>query len=122
MITRAKSGTLHDRREVAKFLTDTDAVKKLFTDLAELYKGRNGGYTRVLKLRNRAGDNAETALIELVDMEKVYKKEEPAAKKGEKKPKEAKPAKEPKAPKAPKAEKAVKEEKPAKKEKKADKK
>jgi len=76
LVTRAKKGTIHDRRYVASFIGDKKIVKKLFSELAPLYSGRNGGYTRVLRLNNRGGDNAEMALIEMVDREKVYKKEE----------------------------------------------
>jgi len=82
MITRAKSGTLHDRRLVAEWIPEAKVLKKLFTEVAELYKERKGGYTRILKAGPRKGDAAELVLIELVDYEKVYKKEEkPADKK-----------------------------------------
>jgi large subunit ribosomal protein L17 len=97
MITRAKSGTVHDRRQVASFLTDEAAVKKLFAEVGPFYKERNGGYTRILKFYNRKGDNAEIAIIEMVDREKLYKKEEkPAEEKGKKpaKVKKEKPVKE----------------------------
>jgi large subunit ribosomal protein L17 len=97
MITRAKSGTVHDRRVVAAFLTDPVAVKKMFDEIGPFYKERNGGYTRILKYYNRKGDNAEIAIIELVDKEKLYKKEEVKAEEKGKKPvkvKKEKPAKE----------------------------
>jgi len=58
---------VHARREVAKFIHDKDAVKVLFTEIAEKVGQRPGGYTRVLKLGQRLGDGAEMAVIELVD-------------------------------------------------------
>jgi len=67
MVTLGKRGTLHARRQAASALQDSDAVSKLFDALAERYKERNGGYTRVLKAGNRYGDNAPMAIIELVD-------------------------------------------------------
>ena len=67
MVTLGKRGTLHARRQAASTLQDKDAVSKLFDSLAERYKEREGGYTRVLKAGNRYGDNAPMAVIELVD-------------------------------------------------------
>ena len=67
MITLGKRGTLHTRRQAFSFLRDDDAVSKLFSALAERYKDRSGGYTRVLKAGYRYGDNAPMAVIELVD-------------------------------------------------------
>ena len=67
MITLGKKGTLHNRRQAASFLRDEDAIVKLFSTLAERYKDRSGGYTRVLKSGFRYGDSAPMALIELVD-------------------------------------------------------
>lgn len=112
IITRAKGGTLNDIREVAKYIDDRDMIKKIFTEIAPLYKNRMGGYTRVLRLGNRPGDNAETSIIELIDASSVFKKEEP------KKDEKAKKDGEPKAVKEPKKEKPKKEEKSAKKEEK----
>ena len=67
MITYAKKGDLMSRRKALAFLqNDTSAVKKLFDELAPKYATRNGGYTRVLKLDERDGDNALMAVIELV--------------------------------------------------------
>ena len=67
MITLGKRGTLHTRRQAFSFLRDDAAVSKLFGALAERYKERGGGYTRVLKAGFRYGDNAPMAFIELVD-------------------------------------------------------
>jgi len=67
LITVAKGGTLHDRRNVAKDIHDRDVLAKLFSEVAPRYAGRSGGYTRILKTGIRRGDAAETALIELVD-------------------------------------------------------
>ena len=67
MVTLGKRGTLHARRQAASTLQDGNAVSKLFDALAERYKERNGGYTRVMKAGNRYGDNAPMAIIELVD-------------------------------------------------------
>ena len=67
MITLGKRGTLHTRRQAFSYLRDDIAVSKLFGALAERYKERGGGYTRVLKAGFRYGDNAPMAFIELVD-------------------------------------------------------
>lgn len=67
MITLGKRGSLHNRRQAASFLRDDLVVRKLFGPLAERYKQRLGGYTRVLKAGFRHGDNAPIAVIELVD-------------------------------------------------------
>ena len=67
MITLGKKGTLHSRRQAASFLRDDAAVLKLFSTLADRYKERPGGYTRVLKSGYRYGDSAPMAVIELVD-------------------------------------------------------
>lgn len=94
MVTRAKSGTVHDRRMVAREVNEPGLIKKLFDDIGPAFKERKGGYTRIIKYSFRKGDNAPTAYIEFLDREKIYKKEEPKeAKKGEKVKKE-KPAKE----------------------------
>ncbi|CCG07873.1 50S ribosomal protein L17 [Pararhodospirillum photometricum] len=67
LITLGKKGTLHHRRQAFALLRDNDQVAKLFSVLAERYKDRNGGYTRVLKAGFRYGDAAPMAIIELVD-------------------------------------------------------
>ena len=72
-ITLAKRGDLNSRRLAASRLRDEDMVKKLFDTLAERYKDRNGGYTRVLKAGFRYGDSAPRAVIELVDRDETVK-------------------------------------------------
>jgi large subunit ribosomal protein L17 len=67
LITLGKRGTLHARRQAASVLRDDAMVRKLFDELADRYKERNGGYTRVLKAGFRYGDMAPMAVIELVD-------------------------------------------------------
>lgn len=67
LITRAKVDSVHNRREVAKFIQDKKILNKLFTEIGPRMKERNGGYTRVLKLGFRAGDAADVVLLELVD-------------------------------------------------------
>ena len=67
MITLGKRGTLVSRRNVAAFLMNNEeATKKVFEDLAPRYKNRNGGYTRILKLNERRGDDALMVMLELV--------------------------------------------------------
>jgi large subunit ribosomal protein L17 len=67
MITLGKQGGLHARRQALSKLQDTEIVNKLFTTLAERYKTRNGGYSRIIKAGFRYGDMAPMAVIELVD-------------------------------------------------------
>ncbi len=67
LITKAKSDTTHSRRTVFSYLQDKESIKTLFGEIAEKVASRNGGYTRIIKLGTRYGDNAELALIELVD-------------------------------------------------------
>lgn len=73
IITLGKSGTLHDRRRAFAILRDDAMVAKLFSVLAERYKGRSGGYTRVLKAGFRYGDSAPMAIIEFVDRDLAAK-------------------------------------------------
>ena len=74
LITKAKENTTHQRRVVFSYLGDKEAIKELFGAVAEKVGGRPGGYTRIIKLGARPGDNAETALIELVDFNEIYGK------------------------------------------------
>ena len=76
MITLAKTDTLHARRQAAAFLLEPKAVKKLFEQLGPRFSDRPGGYTRILKLGERKGDGAETALIEFLGSEIKRKAEE----------------------------------------------
>ena len=66
LINKAKRGDLHARRTVARKITDAQVLKNLFDNLAPQFEGRNGGYTRIVKLPNRKGDNAPMAQISLV--------------------------------------------------------
>ena len=66
LITHAKKGTLHNRREVLKKIRDKDVVHALFEEIGPFFADRNGGYTRIIKVEARKGDNAPMAVIELV--------------------------------------------------------
>ena len=66
VITLGKKGTLHHRRQAAAMLTDKEAVRKVFDELAERFEDRTGGYTRTYKLGKRRGDAADMAMVELV--------------------------------------------------------
>tara|TARA_Y100000590_G_C15055677_1_gene764374 strand:- start:130 stop:555 length:426 start_codon:yes stop_codon:yes gene_type:complete len=67
IITLGKKGNLAARRQTISYLNDEKNTRKVFDIFAERYKSRNGGYTRIIKLGNRYGDNSPTAVIELVD-------------------------------------------------------
>ncbi len=71
LITTAKKGTLHHRREVLKVIRDKDVVHKLFAEIGPSFATRDGGYTRITKTVPRKGDNAPMAIIELIDEETV---------------------------------------------------
>jgi large subunit ribosomal protein L17 len=121
VITLAKRATPHARRIANRDVRDVEVLNKLFGPLAERFKARPGGYTRLVRVGRRAGDNAELAVIELVDrappaaLEGEGKGEKKAAAKAEKPAAKAKEPKAPKAEKKPKAEKADKPDKKAKK-------
>ena len=66
MITKARRGSLHDRRLILRDIGDTDIVTRLFDEVAPRYTERPGGYTRLLRLGPRRGDGAEMAIVELV--------------------------------------------------------
>lgn len=74
LITKGKENTTHQRRIVFSYLGDKHAVSELFGAIAEKIGGRPGGYTRIIKLGARIGDNAERAMIELVDFNEIYGK------------------------------------------------
>jgi large subunit ribosomal protein L17 len=85
LITKGKTNTTHERRVVFSYLQDKEAIKELFGAVAEKIGGRPGGYTRVIKLGTRPGDNAEKAMIELVDFNEIYGKGKGEAKEAVKK-------------------------------------
>ena len=83
LITKSKDDTTHNRRIVFAYLRSKYAVTDLFRDVASKVGDRPGGYTRIIKVGNRLGDNADMAMIELVDFNEIYnggKKEEKKAK------------------------------------------
>lgn len=116
LITLGKNGSVHARRRAQSILNDVEGVRKLFTDIAPRFQNRAGGYTRVLHLGHRAGDGADMAWIELVELgAKFQAKPKGKEAKGKEKPKaktetkevkekpasrEAKPVKEERAPKS----------------------
>jgi len=82
IITFAKRNDLHARRQVLRFIANKRVVAKLFDELASRYKGRNGGYTRIVKVGPRRGDGTLMSIVELVDRPGAGAvKEEPARKK-----------------------------------------
>ena len=80
LITKAKSDTTHNRRVVFSALRNKYAVSELFRDIAEKVADRPGGYTRIIKVGSRMGDNASMAMIELVDFNDTYVTNKPAKK------------------------------------------
>ena len=93
MVTLGKSGTISDRRLAAGRLHSEDAAKILFTELAPVFKERNGGYTRIIRMHQRQGDAAELAILEWVD---APLETAPAEPKAEEKAEGTSPAKTPK--------------------------
>jgi large subunit ribosomal protein L17 len=71
LLTKSKSDTTHSRRVVFSYLQNKEAAAELFRDIAPKVMDRPGGYTRIIKLQNRLGDNAEMAMIELVDFNEL---------------------------------------------------
>lgn len=82
LITKSKEDTTHNRRIVFSYLRNKYAVTDLFRDVAAKVGDRPGGYTRIIKLGNRLGDNADMAMIELVDFNELYKGGKKEEKKG----------------------------------------
>jgi large subunit ribosomal protein L17 len=82
LITHAKKGTLHNRREVLKKIRDKDVVHSLFAEIGPFFADRNGGYTRIIKVEPRKGDNAPMAVIELVQEKTVTSEAERARRSG----------------------------------------
>ena len=80
IINRAKNDTMNNRRVVFSYLQSKEAVKELFQEVAQKIAERPGGYTRILKLGNRLGDNAKVCIIELVDYNEALLKTAGAAK------------------------------------------
>ena len=96
LISKAKRGDLHNRRQVLAEVTDVAVVRRLFDEIAPTFEGRDGGYTRITKIGPRKGDNAPMAVIELVT-EAVAPKAKKAAKAEKAEKAEAAPVEEPKA-------------------------
>ncbi len=87
-ITRAKEDSVHSRRMVARKIWDEGILAKLFTDIAPRFKERNGGYTRIVRLGERAHDAADMVVLELVERKDDGKQAEREKRKAEKKAKE----------------------------------
>jgi len=73
MIGLGKRSSLHARRQALSFIKSKEVVKRLFDEYGPLYEGRNGGYTRIFRLGQRLGDNAQMALIQMVDLKESEK-------------------------------------------------
>jgi len=87
MITRAKEDSVHNRREIAKSITDEAILAKLFTVIGPRMKERNGGYTRIMRIGMRKQDAADMVILELVDHAEDGKKAEREKRRAEKKAK-----------------------------------
>ena len=74
LLTKSKDNSTHSRRVVFSYLQNKEAITELFSTVAEKIASRPGGYTRIIKLGIRVGDNAEKAMIELVDFNEIYGK------------------------------------------------
>ena len=70
LVTKAKKGDMHNRRQIRSFLLTDKATEKLIAEIAPAFEKRNGGYTRIIKLGNRQGDNAPMAAVQLTDTPK----------------------------------------------------
>ena len=81
LLTKSKADTTHSRRVIFSYLKQKEAITELFGDIAVRIANRPGGYTRILKLSNRLGDNAQMAYIELVDYNGEYTTDKPKRKK-----------------------------------------
>ena len=81
LITKSKNDSTHSRRVVFSYLKQKEVITELFGDIASKVIDRPGGYTRILKLSNRLGDNAQMAYIELVDYNEDYTTDKPTRKK-----------------------------------------
>jgi large subunit ribosomal protein L17 len=90
MITLGKRDSLHARRQAAAFLMTPGATKKLFSDLAPRFSGRNGGYTRIVRTGWRIGDGAELAILEWIGSELKKKEKKPRKAAAEEAPEEEK--------------------------------
>ncbi|MBB1149938.1 50S ribosomal protein L17 [Myroides sp. NP-2] len=81
LVTKAKTDDTHNRRVVFSYLRSKEAVTELFREVAQKVGDRPGGYTRIIKLGNRLGDNADMAMIEFVDFNEIYNVAKKEAKK-----------------------------------------
>ena len=91
IITKSKNDSTHNRRIAFKYLRDKNAVTELFREISVKVGDRPGGYTRVIKLGNRLGDNASMALIELVDYNELYSTNKPERRRRRKRKKSTEP-------------------------------